>query len=324
MRLLIVKTSSLGDVIHTLSAVTDASRAVPGLACDWLVEEAYREVPSWHPAIRRVIPCALRRWRRAPLAAWRSGEWSAFRADLRRDAYDLVLDSQGLVKSALLAVQARGPVAGRTFGSAREPLAALFFRYRIPVDVAGQNEVGQARQLYARALGYEQPATPPDFGIDAGRFPRRDAAAYAVLVHGAGWATKLWPEDRWQALGRQIASAGVKVKLPWGSDQERARAERIAAACGGEVLPRLELGPVAELLAGARFVVGLDTGLTHLAVALGVRTVALYGPTTPVLDRVGRGELVNLRSVEEWTIDTSRPNTVALERVQEAVERWLV
>jgi len=111
MRLLIVKTSSLGDVIHTLSAVSDAAAASPGLVCDWLVEEAYREVPAWHPAIRRVIPCALRRWRRAPLAAWRSGEWSRFRADLRQDAYDLVLDSQGLIKSAFLAIQARGPVA---------------------------------------------------------------------------------------------------------------------------------------------------------------------------------------------------------------------
>jgi len=323
MRLLIVKTSSLGDVIHTLSAVSDAAAACPGLVCDWLVEEAYREVPAWHPAIRRVIPCALRRWRRAPLTAWRSGEWSRFRADLRQDAYDLVLDSQGLIKSAFLAIQARGPVAGRTFGSAREPLAALFFRYRIPVDVVGQNEVEQARQLFAGALGYPRPSTPADFGIDPAKFPRTDPAPYAVLVHGAGWPSKLWPEDRWQALGKQIAGAGVKVKLPWGSEDERARATRIASACGGEVLPRMDMGAIAPLIAGARFVVGLDTGLTHLSVALGVRTLALYGPTTPVLDRVGRGELVNLRSVEEWTIDTRRPNTVPLGKAQEALARWL-
>src|SRR5262245_43682147 len=121
MRLLLVKTSSLGDVIHALAPLTDAAQAVPGLTCDRLVEEAYRDVPAWHPAVRRVVPCALRRWRGDIARALGSGEWSGFRAELRRESYDLVLDAQGLLKSALLARQARGTVVGRTFGSAREP-----------------------------------------------------------------------------------------------------------------------------------------------------------------------------------------------------------
>ena len=95
MRLLLVKTSSLGDVIHALAPLTDAARVLPGLRCDWVVEEAFAEIPALHPAVQRVIPCALRRWRKAPLAAVRSGEWGRFREALRRESYDLVLDGQG-------------------------------------------------------------------------------------------------------------------------------------------------------------------------------------------------------------------------------------
>ena len=321
MRLLLVKTSSLGDVLHALVPLTDAARVLPGLRCDWLVEEAYADVPAWHPAVQRVIPSAVRRWRRSPGRTITSGEWARFRADLRRESYDLVLDAQGLLKSAFLATRARGPVAGRSFGSAREGLASLFYDYRIPVSLA-LTEVEQLRELFALALGYERPAEPAAFGIDPARFGPPTAAPSAVFLHGAAWPSKLWPEDRWQALGRELQSRGVKVLLPHGSDAERATAERIAAACGGEVLPRLPVGELARRIAGARFVVGLDTGLTHLAVALGVRTLTLYGPSVPVFDRVARGELVNLCSTESRAVDTRRPNTVPLAAALEVVRRW--
>jgi heptosyltransferase I len=295
---------------------------VPGLQCDWLVEEAYREVPAWHPGVRRTIPCAVRRWRRRPLATLRDPEWAAFRAELGRERYDLVLDAQGLLKSALLSRLAHGPRAGRSFGSAREGLASLFYQRRIAVDLQ-LSEVEQLRQLFARALGYAPPEAPADFGLDRGRFAAAAGGApYAVFVHAAAWPSKLWPLEHWQALGRAVRARGLGVKLPWGTEPERAAAQRIAAACGGEVLPR---GPIAQLapeLAGARCVVGLDTGLTHLAVALGVPTVALYGPSVPVLERVARGELVNLASVTSRVVDTSRPNTVPLEKVLEAASRW--
>lgn len=322
MRLLLVKTSSLGDVIHALVPLTDAARAIPGLACDWLVEEAYRDIPAWHPAVRRVVSCAVRRWRRAPLETVRVGEWRRFREDLRRERYDLVLDAQGLLKSAWLARQSDGPIAGRSFGSAREGLASFFYDYRIPIDL-GLGEVEQLRQLFALALGYERPQDPADFGLDPARFAAPAEPPYALFFHAAAWPSKLWPEAHWQALGCDLRARGLRVLLPWGSGAEREAAQRIAGACGGEVLPRAGLAELAQRIAGARFVVGLDTGLTHLALALGVRTLTLYGPSVPVLDRVARGTLVNLCSTESKIVDTRRPNTVALERVQEAVARWL-
>lgn len=327
MRLLLVKTSSFGDVIHALVPLTDAAAAVPGLAVDWLVEEAYADIPAWHPAVRRVIPSAVRRWRKAPRQTLVGGEWARFRDELRRESYDLVLDAQGLLKSAFLASRARGPVAGRTFGSAREGLASLLYDHRIPVDL-GLTEVEQLRELFALALGYERPRTPAAFGIDRARFAATASAAtaqppYAMFLHGAAWPSKLWPEDRWLALAQFLRGRGLRVLLPWGSADEKALAERVAAAAGAEVLPKLGINALAQHVAGARFVVGLDTGLTHLAVALGVRTLTLYGPSVPVFERVAQGELVNLCSTNAKVVETSRPNTVPLPAVQDAVARWL-
>lgn len=324
MRLLLVKTSSLGDVIHALAPLTDACRAVPGLACDWVVEEPYAEIPAWHPAVKTVIPCALRRWRRAPLQAVRSGEWGRFRAAVRAAAYDRVLDAQGLVKSAVLAAQARGPVTGRGFGSSREPLAALFYSQRIDVD-RGQDQVERMRELFARALGYPQPRGLPEFGLSARRFaaPGSAEAPYVVFQHAASWPSKLWPEAHWQALGRELRERGLAVKLPWGTPAEQAAAQRIGAAFGGEVLPQLGLTALARVLAGARFVVGLDTGVTHLAAALGIRSVSLHGPSVPVIRGVASGALVNLCSSDSKVIDRQRPNTVALETVRAVIKPWL-
>jgi heptosyltransferase-1 len=322
MRLLVVKTSSLGDVVHALVPLTDAARAVPGLICDWVVEEAYAEIPAWHPAVQRVIPCAVRRWRGAPLQALRGGEWAHFRAGVRAEPYDLIIDAQGLVKSALLAWQARGPKVGRSFGTTRERLAGLFYGRRIRVDLA-QDQVGRLRELFARSLGYAQPRTPPEFGLDPRRFARKPGAPYVVLLHGASWPSKLWPEDRWQALGRELRARGLDVVLPSGSAAERAVAERIAGAFSGQVLPPGSLGDLAAVLAGARFVVGLDTGTTHLAVALGARAVSLHGPSVPVIDAVAGGRLVNLRSTDAREVDRARPNTVPLEAVMKAITPWL-
>lgn len=326
MRLLVVKTSSLGDVIHTLAALSDARAALPRLEVDWLVEEAYREVPAWHPAVREVIPCALRRWRRTPLRSWFGPEWRALRTRLRSTPYDLVLDAQGLLKSALLALPARGPLAGRGFGSVRERAAALFYRYRLPVP-ADWPEVEQLRELFAQALGYARPKTPAEFGIDSARFawnPGVPATGpYAVLLHGAGWPTKLWPEAHWVELAQALRTRGIAVKLPWGSPGEEARAQRIAQAAGGEVLPRLGVGELARVIAPARFCVGLDTGLTHLSVAIGTRTATLYGPSVPVFAGVAHGELLNLCSTGATTVDTRRPTTVPVQRVLQALEPWL-
>lgn len=322
MRLLLVKTSSLGDVIHALAPLTDAAAAVPGLRCDWVVEEAYAAIPRWHPAVRAVIPCALRRWRKAPAAALRSGEWQRFRAELRRDRYDLVLDGQGLLKSAFIAAQARGPKAGRGFGSSREALAALLYSRRYEVSQE-QDQVERQRELFARALGYPQPRGLPDFGLDAARFRDPHAGKYVVFQHGASWPSKLWSEQNWQALGAHLRARGYAVKLPAGSALERAAAERIGAPFGGEPLPQMGLDELARVLANARFLVGCDTGVTHIAAALGTRSVSLHGPSVPVISGVASGALVNLCSTDARTVDRERPNTVPLEKVLAVISPWL-
>ena len=322
MRVLLIKMSSLGDVVHALAPVTDAARAKSGIIFDWVAEEAYREIPKWHPAVNRVIVAPLRRWRKSPIKTIRSGEWSAFRAELRREKYALVLDAQGLLKSAFVGRQAPAPLVGRSMRTAREPAAALFYKRRIPIDLR-KTEVEQIRELFAKALDYAQPNTPADFGVDRTQFANPISGRYALLLHGAAWESKLWPEDRWIAVGKSIKSAGLNVLLPWGSERERECAERIARAIGGAVLPKIPIAELARTIANAEFVVGLDTGLTHIAVAFGVPTLTIYGPSVPVYESVARGELINLCSTDSKIVDTSRPTTVAADAVITAIQPWL-
>ncbi|TKD40094.1 lipopolysaccharide heptosyltransferase I [Azotobacter chroococcum] len=282
MRVLLIKTSSLGDVIHTLPALTDAARALPGIRFDWVVEEGFAEIPAWHPAVERVIPVAIRRWRRSLWQATTRGEWRRFRQSLGDD-YDLVIDAQGLLKSAWLTRFGGAPVAGLDRRSAREPLASLFYGLRHPVPW-GQHAVERVRQLFAQALGYSVPATVGDYGLDRKRLAAPAAAPYLLFLHGTTWDSKHWPESYWRELAERMAGEGWAVRLPWGNAAEQARAERIAERLAAvEVLPRTNLAGIAGILAGASACVAVDTGLGHLAAALDVPTVSLYGPTDPRL-----------------------------------------
>jgi heptosyltransferase-1 len=288
VRILIVKTSSLGDVVHTLPALTDAMRARPGLCFDWVVEEGFAEIPRWHPAVDRVIPVAIRRWRKQLWQTLRSGEWSRFKQELRAARYDLVIDAQGLLKSAWLTRQVDAPSAGYDRHSIREPLAALAYRQRFAVS-RELHAVERIRELVALALDYPKPATTGDYGLSRAQFAgdsqvRAAPQRRVMFLHGTTWPTKLWPEPYWQALCKQVVDAGFAVTLPWGNAEERARAERIAAAsAGAQVLPRLNLRGLAGELATSAAVVAVDTGLGHLAAALSIPSVSLYGPTRPVL-----------------------------------------
>ncbi len=286
MRVLIIKTSSMGDVIHTLPALTDAGKAIPGISFDWVVEEGFSEVTRWHPLVKNSLPVALRRWRKNIFTQKTREEWHSFRHLLRSTHYDLVIDAQGLLKSAFLALNARGKRCGFDFHSARDPLAALFYQKRYSTaKVKEQHAVTRVRDLFSRALGYKLPATLPDYGIDRKRFQQENGSEkYLVFLHGTTWSTKHWPEVYWIELARLAAMQGFLIKLPWGSVSEQARAERIAAACThAEVLSRQDLTGMAKILAGAQAIAAVDTGLGHLAAALDVPTVSLYGPTDPVL-----------------------------------------
>ncbi|NWG32506.1 MAG: lipopolysaccharide heptosyltransferase I [Rhodocyclaceae bacterium] len=301
MRLLLVKTSSLGDVIHALPVASDIRRALPEAQIDWVVEENFAEIPRLHPAIGGVIPVAVRRWRKALFSAATWREIGAYRRAVCRPAsadfcsYDAVIDLQGLVKSALLATLARGRKFG--FAAPREGLAAL--AYDGAVDVPRElHAVTRNRLLAAGALGYTLDALPLDYGIGAPplRATWLPAGEYAVLLTATSRADKEWPEDDWRGLGMALAATGLRCVLPGGSAAERARAARLAQGIGRALAaPAMSLTELAGLMAGARLVVGVDTGLVHLAAALGRPTVAIYCASDPRLTGVlGTGPHLNL------------------------------
>jgi heptosyltransferase-1 len=277
-RMLIVKTSSLGDVIHNLPILADIRASIPDMQFDWVVEESFAEIPGMHPAVDNVIPVAIRRWRKTLFsrAVWQ--EVSHFRQQLQEQAYDIVLDTQGLLKSALIAHTAIGPIHGMDRHSAREPLAASLYQHMHAVP-KGQHAVARNRQLAALALQYPVPTTAPNYGIKAPAVPLPIIlpSSYVVALHATSRDEKLWSVDNWVALGRELFAEGLPLLLPWGNEKERLRAQSIAEqVTAAVVLPRLSLKALASILSGARGVIGVDTGLVHLAVALGVPTVALY------------------------------------------------
>lgn len=279
MRALLVKMSSLGDVVHALPAVTAAGRR--GVRFDWVVEEAYQPVVERHPAVDRAIPIAWRRWRKA---LWEfGGEMRAFHNALTASKYDLVLDSQGLMKSAVVAGLARGSEkVGFAKGDVRESQAAWVYGRGIAVPPA-QHAIDRQRQLFAAAFGYAEDAPPvDDFGLAIGS-GQGCAGNPCVFLHGSAWPSKLWPEAMWIALVRRAMAAGLEPLLPWGNEAERSRARRIAEQGGGRVLDALELDGWVALLQRARLVVGVDSGLTQLAAALGAPTLALHGSTSAEL-----------------------------------------
>ncbi|MGY2955297.1 heptosyltransferase-1 [Pseudomonas sp. TE6349] len=298
MRVLIIKTSSLGDVIHTLPALTDAVHAIPGIRFDWVVEEGFAEIPSWHPAVDQVIPVAIRRWRKHLWQTVRSGEWKAFKQRLRERQYDLVIDAQGLVKSAWLTRYVKAPVAGLDRYSAREGWASRFYDRRLSVAV-GQHAVERVRQLFAMALAYDLPEGIGRYGLDLERLQLPPAAPYVVFLHGTTWTTKHWPEAYWRELAERMGRRRLEVRLPWGNPAEKARAERIAQGLNHcQVLPKLNLAGVARVLAAAKACVAVDTGLGHLAAALDVPTLSLFGPTNPGL--TGAYGRTQIHQASDW------------------------
>ncbi|BBB24801.1 lipopolysaccharide heptosyltransferase RfaC [Amphritea japonica] len=284
MKVLIVKTSSMGDVIHTLPALTDATKAIPDIRFDWVVEEGFAEIPGWHFAVDNVIPVAIRRWRKNLWKTFLSGEWKQYRASLSESEYDLVIDAQGLLKSAMLVTRySRGVSCGYDKSSAREALAARFYQRTFKVD-KDQHAVERTRQLFAKALGYQVEGRG-DFAIRNHFIQEKDTTSgYLVFLHSTTRFDKHWPEAYWLELIKKATEEGWKIKLPWGNPEERDRADRLALGNNAvEVLPKLNLAEVTTVLAGAAGCVSVDTGLSHMAAALDRPNVILFGSTDPGL-----------------------------------------
>lgn len=292
MRILLIKTSSLGDVVHNLPVVTDLCSQFPGASIDWVVEEAFADIPRLHPGVDQIIPVAVRRWRQSPLSPQTWREVGSLRKRLGMARYDIAIDTQGLLKSALITRMAHTRRCGYAADSAREPLASRFYDARFQVAKA-LHAVERNRRLVAQAGGYAF-AGAPDYGIAA--VPAPTPGPTAVLLTATSRDDKLWPEDRWIALGCEFHARGLHCRLPAGNGAERERAERIAARIPhANPLPPSCLGELAAQLSAARIVVGVDTGLVHLAAALGAPTLALFSASDPALTGVlARTPAINL------------------------------
>jgi heptosyltransferase-1 len=307
MRVLIVQTSPFGDIVDTLPAVTDARRALPNIVFDWVVEAAYQEVPSWHPAVNRVIPTTMRRWRKHFWQTLHSPEWRQFKTQLRREHYDLVIDCQGLIKSAAIGKLVKAPVIGVNKNCARESAATWFYQRQMQVDVQ-QSKIQRMRSLFAKALDYQISEQPLDYGLDRARFcSGLEESANIVFIHTASREEKLYPESEWRTLIQHLSPYDVRIRLPWASDAEKARAERLAADRHQvQVLPKLNLQGIACVLVQANAVVAVDTGLGHLSAALGVPTVSLYN-----FDNVNKPPVSKLNAQDSKAINlypTSNPD----------------
>lgn len=325
MKLLLVKTSSMGDVIHTFPAVTDALAAGPGLTIDWLVEKPFAPIARLHPGIRAVIEVEARRWRKSPFSAETRAAVASLRKRLRAADYDLVLDAQGLLKSLWLARLAGAPIAGYDRRSAREGWASLFYDKTFAVE-RGQHAIARTRQLFGQALGYRPDLAQLEYGLNAAAAGGSDA----FLLHGTSWETKRWPTESWIELAQVLVMRGLRPLVTFADEAERQVALAIATAVPEtEIIAKTGLGEIAERLSSARLAIGVDTGLTHLAAAFGLPTVALYTAT-----RIGLTGALGERTValsaaaddDRQAVKRNAPayaGTIEPEKVLEAVDKLL-
>jgi heptosyltransferase-1 len=288
MKLLLVKTSSMGDVIHTFPAVTDALAARPGIAIDWLVERPFVPIARLHAGVGAVIEVETRRWRKAPFAGETRAATAALKNRLQGERYDLVLEAQGLLKSLWLARLAGTPIAGYDRRSAREGWVSLFYARKFPVS-RDQHAIARTRLLFGATLGYRPDLDRIEYGLQAGSSSSNDA----FLLHGTSWETKRWPTASWIETARGLVARGLSPLVTFSDEAERQVALAIAAAVPEtRIVEKTGLGEIAGRLASARLAIGVDTGLTHLSAAFGLPTVALYTAT-----RVGLTGALGARTV---------------------------
>lgn len=284
MKVLIIKMTSMGDIIHTFPALTDAGIANPSLRFDWVVENAFKELPAWHPFVENVIPIALRQWRKKPFSSLYSGIIFETIKQLRQQKYDLVIDVQGLLKSSIVSLFTRGTRWGFDRKSSKENWANFIYQKTVFVS-KNQHAVQRNREFFSKILTYPLLTTEPNYGLNA---PTSTLAlhekSYVVFLPNTTWQTKLWPDMYWQQLITLTTNENYNVIIPWGTLPEKLRVEQLAGNNPKvTVLPRMSLTEISTYIANAKAVVAVDTGLAHVAAAFNVPTVSLYGPTHPEL-----------------------------------------
>ncbi|MEE2735840.1 MAG: lipopolysaccharide heptosyltransferase I [Pseudomonadota bacterium] len=290
MKILIVKLSSLGDVVHTLPLVSDILKHHSGAVIDWVVEDQFSDIPAMHQGVSTVISVAMRRWRKNCFSSRSWIELWRFLKLLRTKKYDLIIDGQGLIKSALIASIARGPAGGLGFHSSRELISSIF--YKIRVEIKGEfHAIVRLRILGAKLLGYSF-SSAIDFGLV---HCHKMETKSVMFFHGTTWPSKFLPEKTWIRLSELAIRDGFQVLVPSANDAELERARRIVSR-GGEVLPKLTINELVKKVKGCAGIITIDTGLGHLAQALGVPTVALFGPTDPKLTGIFGNNQLTLAS----------------------------
>ena len=278
----------MGDVIHNLPIIADIHAELPHAQIDWVVEENFADMLRLNTHIRKVIPIAFRRWRKHLFRQKTWQELKDFKTELQTEQYDYIIDTQTLLKSALIACLANGKRYGQGPSTSREWLAGLFNHYRFSVS-RDQHAVDQNRQLTALALNYRAPTNGPNYGLPRTDFIKKTDIAlpekYVMAFHATSRDSKLWPMGHWVSLGILLAKQGVTLCLPWGSETEKNRANIIATHVPKAiVLPKSSIIELAHITAGAQAAVGVDTGLIHLAVAMDVPSIAIYTDTHPDLN----------------------------------------
>ena len=279
-KILLIKTSSLGDVVHTLPAITDALSAYPDLQIDWVVEESFVAIAALHPGVAKIIPLAWRTWRKKLMDRTTWAAMKKFYKNLTQTKYDLIIDAQGLMKSGILTKLSRGMRCGLSFSAAREPLASLCYQKNFFIK-KGQHAITRSRELFSKILNYSYTDYPLNYGLT---ITKNSAEPYIILLHGTTWVTKNWPEVYWQQLARLITQQGLKIRLLWGNQTEYERAVRIGKISPLiEVCSQINLTDAIKIIGDASAIVAVDTGLAQLAAALAVPAIVLYGPTQPAL-----------------------------------------
>lgn len=289
-RILLVKTSSLGDVIHNLPVVNDIFLHYPDAIIDWVVEESFADIPRLHPQVHQIITLALRRWRKQLFKRKTWCELSSVIKTLSKNQYDVVIDTQGLIKSGIITRFANGIKHGYDKKSIRETLASWCYEEKHSIQYQ-QHAVHRNRTLVALSLGYPVPKDAPDYGIQAAiQSDQPLHSPYVIGLHGTSRESKLWPTDHWIALGQQLAERQLDLVLPWASQAEFERAQHIASKLKNAiVLPKSSIAQLATIISKAKAAIGVDTGLSHLAAALNIPTIALYTDTDPALTGVYAG-----------------------------------
>lgn len=284
-KILIIKSSSMGDIVHALPVGYDIKKHYPDCELSWVVEESFTDIPKLSPFVDKLVVTAFRRWRKNIFSSSVRGEILAVRRALAEAKYDIVIDLQGLIRTAVVARWAGVESVGYSKENIKEPLAAHFYSRTLPVS----NKlvpVVRYRTMAAQALGYPIENEDLHYGLDVKPMtPTGVRAPYAALTVNTSRAEKLWPKSRWTEVARELADDGIMSVLFWGNDKERAYCEQIASSVPGQVvvLPRLSLRAIAEVIAGARCLLGVDTGLTHLGAALGIPSVGIIVGTSAEL-----------------------------------------